>query len=116
MAKRKIPSTKERLQHINEAIDKVLLFTDDISYEDFFEDEIKQLAVIKLFEIIGEASYQLEKTYKEKNTHIEWAKMEGLRHILVHEYYRVDVEILWNTKELFLHDLGEEIAILLKQA
>ena len=114
MAKRKIPSTKERLQHINEAIDKVLLFTKDISYEDFFEDEIKQLAIIKLFEIIGEASYQLEKAYKAENMHIEWAKMEGLRHILVHEYYRVDIEILWNTKEFFLHELGEKIAALLE--
>ncbi|MEM9888694.1 MAG: HepT-like ribonuclease domain-containing protein [Bacteroidota bacterium] len=113
MAKGQVLSTKERLEHINEAIDKVLHFTDDMSYEDFFEDEVIQLAIIKLFEIIGEASYQLDNEYKAKNPHIEWSKMEGLRHILVHEYYRVDIEILWNTKELFLNDLGNKITDLL---
>lgn len=113
MAKRKLPTRRQRLEHINEAIDKVVLFTEDISYEDFYKDEVKQLAIIKLFEIIGEAAYHLDKEFKQENDYIEWAKMEGLRHILVHEYYRIDIEILWNTKELFLNDLGNKIADLL---
>ncbi|MEL6944593.1 MAG: HepT-like ribonuclease domain-containing protein, partial [Bacteroidota bacterium] len=113
MAKRKLPTRRQRLEHINEAIDKLLSFTEDVDYEEFHQDEIKQLAIIKLFEIIGEATYHLDKEFKKENDHIEWAKMEGLRHILVHEYYRVDIEILWNTKELFLNDLGNDIADLL---
>ncbi len=53
------PSVLDRLYHIKEAIDKIFAFTKDMNYEQFHEDEIRQFAVIKLFEIIGKASYKI---------------------------------------------------------
>ncbi len=109
MAKNEKPALKERLKHISEAIDRIIRFTADMKYEQFIDDDRTQLAVIKLFEIIGEASYQITNDYKKVNPHIEWKNMEGLRHVLVHDYYKIDSETLWNTKEIFLTELKIKI-------
>lgn len=109
------PSVLDRLYHIKEAIAKIFAFTEDMNYEQFHEDELRQLAVIKLFEIIGEASYKIDTTYKQTHSQIEWSKLEGLRHVLVHDYYRIDSAILWNTKEFFLDDLRRSIEELIEE-
>ena len=68
-----------------------------------------QDAVIKNFEVIGEAAYHISKAFKEEYENIPWKKMEGIRHVLVHDYYKINVEILWNTKEQYFHDLLIEL-------
>ena len=65
-----------------------------------------QDAVMKNFEVIGEAAYHISKELKEKYKNIEWKGIEGLRHVLVHDYYKVNPEILWNTKDEDLSDLN----------
>ena len=113
MAKHKQPTRKERLSHILEAIDKVLEFTEGMDVDKFVQDERTQLAIIKLFEIMGEAAYKLDEEYKEAQEQVEWRKIEGLRHILVHDYYRVQPNILWNTKNMYLPDFRDKIVGLL---
>ena len=110
-----MPRRRQRVEHIRVAIDKILLFTKGTTLEEFTEDEVTQLAVIKLFEIIGEAAYKIDSTFKKEHGQIEWRKIEGLRHILVHEYYRVHPTILWNTKNLYLPDLRVAIEHLLEE-
>jgi len=115
MAERVMLMRKQRLEHIAVAVDKILSFTKGMTLKEFTENEVTQLAVIKLFEIIGEAAYKIDSTFKRDHDQIEWRKIEGLRHILVHEYYRVQPAILWNTKNLYLPDLAIAIGHLLEK-
>ncbi|MEN0003019.1 MAG: HepT-like ribonuclease domain-containing protein [Bacteroidota bacterium] len=111
------PGDVERLGHVLKAINKILNYTEAKGFEDFLTNEMMQDAVIKNYEVIGEAIYHISKQLKEKYTHIEWKKIEGLRHVLVHDYYKVSPEILWQTKELYLEDLQVDIEeILLKES
>ncbi len=103
-----------RLKDIKLAIKKIKKYTKDLTFEEFQSNELVQDAVFKNFEIIGEASYKVSKVTKEKNTDIEWRKMEALRHKLVHDYYKIDLAIVWNTKEKRLPDLYKSISKVVK--
>lgn len=81
------PTDLERLDHMIKSIKKIFSYTEDLGYEEFLTDELVQDAVIKNFEVIGEAAYHLTSELKEKYDNIEWSKIQGLRHVLVHDYY-----------------------------
>jgi len=109
-------SKEERLIHMLEAIDRIFRFIEGIDYEEFLKNEMAQYAVIKNFEIIGEAAYQLPKEYRETNKDkIEWRKIMGLRHVLVHDYYKINKEIVWNTIHEKLLELREAIIQLIEK-
>lgn len=99
------PNDFERINHMISSINKIFSYTEDLSYEDFYKNELIQDAGIKNFEVIGEAAYHINAELKEKYDNIEWKKIQGLRHVLVHDYYKINPEILWNTKNEYLQDL-----------
>jgi len=99
------PDDVQRLSHIIEAIDRINRFTENMDFQAFQANEMAQFAVIKNFEIIGEAAYQISSDLKDKYVEIEWRKIEAFRHVLVHEYYKIDMAIVWNAKENRLLDL-----------
>lgn len=66
-------------------------------------------------EIIGKASYLLTKDFKLKNDGVEWKEMIGMRHILVHGYYQIKDEIIWETIETELLPLKEKVSALLAE-
>ncbi len=110
MAKKsKRPSDIERLNHMLEAIDRILTYTGNLTQTDFLSQDMVQDAVIKNFEVIGEAAYHISKELKKSHRFIEWKKIEGLRHILVHDYYKINPKILWNTKENDIPDLCRDL-------
>lgn len=88
-------SNKERLAHILDCIQLIEKSIVDVSENVFLENFILNTAVTKWVEIIGEASYKLTKEFKLENNEIVWKEIEGLRHILVHDYYEIDVKQLW---------------------
>ena len=98
-----------RLTHILNCIDKIEKYVADVYKDDFEQDEMMQDAILKNLEIIGEAATRLSKKLKSENTHIPWQQIEGLRHRLVHDYYQVDLTIVWNTIQNRLPQLKEEI-------
>jgi len=108
------PDDIQRLAHILEAIERIERFTGDMNFEDFQAHEMAQFAVIKNFEIIGEAAYQISNELKVNYSNVEWRKIEAFRHILVHEYYRIDMMIVWNAVEERIIDLKIEIEAILK--
>lgn len=110
------PSDLERIEHMLEAIAKIFRYTEDLGYEEFFAKELVQDAVMKNFEVLGEAAYHISKEFKEDYDGIEWKKIQGLRHVLVHDYYKVNPETLWNTKEQHLHDLQVSLEDLINGA
>lgn len=105
---------KERLGHILERIDYIEKALAGKSREQFEEDFILHTAVVKWFEVIGEASYQLSSAFKKANPIIEWRSIEGLRHVLVHEYFGVDLYKLWELYTTQLPQLKDTIKELYK--
>ena len=100
---------EERLLHMKHAIEKINKYTADIEFDDFEENEMLQDAIFKNLEIIGEAAYKITNNTKEIYPEIAWRRIEGLRHKLVHDYYKVDLEIVWQTRSKSLPILLEDI-------
>ena len=90
-------SDKIRLQHILDSINDILLFTKDIDYNTYIADYKLRLALVKLIEIIGEASNGISSETIKRVPEIEWSVLNGIRNVLVHEYFGIDYEIIWNS-------------------
>ena len=91
-----------RLEHILTAIDCVEEYTKDINEEQLKDDKLRVHATIYNVQIIGEAVYKLTKEFKDQHTETPWAVIEKMRHILVHDYYKINFEVLWDvvTKDI----------------
>lgn len=94
---REKPKDKTRLLHMLEAIDNIFEFIRGITFEEYKSNRMLRFAVIKNLEIIGEAAYLLTKDFRGNNPDIEWNAVIGMRHVLVHGYYRIKDEIVWAT-------------------
>ncbi len=84
---------------------KILSYTEGMSFDEFVEDEKTIDAVIRNFEIIGEAANKLPEEYKEQHSSIDWYRIRGFRNRIVHDYFGVDYHIVWTIKESYLHHL-----------
>lgn len=84
------------IQDIKEAIDRIISYTSQIEYEDFLQDYKTQDAVIRNIEILGEAVKLLSDEVKEKYTNIPWKDIAGTRDKLIHNYFGVNIDIVWN--------------------
>jgi len=73
----------------------VLSFVKDLSFEEFCNDRKTSSAVIREFEIIGEAAGKLPDDLKRKRPDVEWQDIKDFRNLLIHEYFGVDLEIVW---------------------
>ena len=90
-------SDKERILHILDAIKNIEDFTKDLSYDEYLDDFKLRLAVVKLFEIIGEAVSAISAEIQEENPDMEWAVVKSVRNVLVHEYFGIDYKVIWNS-------------------
>lgn len=100
---------KGRLEHILEAIERVFEFTNGITRDDFKKDSILYFAVVKNIEIIGEAAYMLSLEFKESHPGTDWKVIIAMRHFLVHGYYHVDPDEVWNVIAQDLLPLKQQI-------
>ena len=98
-----------RLEHIIEAIDNAFEFTDGVSYEEFFSNKMMRYAVARSLQIVGEASYKLTKELRAQYPEIEWRDIISMRHILVHGYYHISDEVVWDTVMNYLPQFKEQI-------
>jgi len=85
------------LEHILISIIDIEKFTFEINFEDFKKDYKLQLAVFRLIEIIGEASIKISKDLKDKYIEIPWIDIRGIRNRLVHDYFNIRIDVIWNT-------------------
>lgn len=93
--------------------EKILRYTDGYSLETFMLDEKTMDAVIRNFEVIGEAANRLSEAFKETQADIDWQRIRGFRNRIVHDYFGIDYEIVWTIRETFLPSLITELKPLL---
>ena len=98
------------LNDIIESGENIIEYTKNIlSVEDFISDRKTIDAVIRNFEIIGEASNRLPTDFKNKYNLIDWNKIRGFRNRIVHNYFGVDYEIVWQILKYFLPEMIVEL-------
>ena len=90
---------------ILESASKILDYTSGLDFEEFTTDSKTIDAVIRNFEIIGEAAGRLPEDFKENYPEIDWQRIRGFRNRIVHDYFGIDYSIVWNIKESFLPEL-----------
>jgi len=89
---------------------KIIDYIGDISFEEFCADSKTFDAVIRNFEIIGEAAGRLPEDFKQSHTQIDWHRIRGFRNRIVHDYMGIDYKIVWEIKNHFLPNLILEIS------
>ncbi len=103
------------LDDIKDAAGKIREYTDGMTYHEFLKDRRTQDAVIRNFEIIGEATKNLPNDLKARYPTVEWKQIAGLRDIIAHGYFRIDYEVLWGIISDSLPAFGKDIAKILRE-
>ena len=103
------------LEDILQAIKKIEKYTNGLNCERFRSDEKSVDAVIRNLEIIGEASKNITSELKNKFPQIPWKKMMGLRNIVAHEYFSIDLNIIWEIASKNLPEVKPRIERILKK-
>jgi uncharacterized protein with HEPN domain len=85
------------LADIIENAENIFEFTRDKSEDEFLTDKMRVLAVVRCFEIIGEASNLISEETKIIHPFVEWRMMADFRNILIHHYFGIDYKVLWQT-------------------
>ncbi len=85
------------IDHIQQCICKIQEYTKNLNQSDFSTAELIQDAVIRNIEIIGEATKKISSDFKARYKEVPWKEMAGMRDKLIHDYFGVDVEVVWKT-------------------
>lgn len=97
------------IQHIFNCIQIINEYTKGMSKEDFLNNKLVEDAVIRNFEIIGEAAKNIPENFRQKYADIPWEKMEGMRYKLIHDYFGVDLLAVWAVVKSVLPELEQKI-------
>lgn len=103
-----------RLRDILDAIDFVSNHLEGVTYEEFSADEVLQRAILHTLEIAGEATTGIPEEFTDKHPEIPWRGMNDFRNVIVHQYFRIDLELVWNVTHGDLLPLRDRIADLLE--
>lgn len=100
------------LEDIMLAIQKVVRYTSLMNHDAFLRDELVIDGVARNLEIIGEAARQLPEDFRRANTQIPWTQIAGLRNRIVHDYFGLDLEIIWQIIQRDLPELEKQVRAL----
>ena len=103
------------LEDIHESALKIKRYILGQDYDSFCADEKTKDAVIRNFEVIGEAANRIDDDYRLQNPELEWKRIRGFRNRIIHEYFGVDYEIVWTIIENDLDQFIEWLEILIEQ-
>ena len=103
------------LEHMLICIEKIDEFSKNSDYESFLKNEVLQNAIIRLISIIGEASAKISNELRDSHTEISWIDIRGMRNRIVHDYFNVRLEVVWNTMKNELPVLKSQIIKILDE-
>lgn len=103
-----------RLEDINESLERIAEYVAGLDYDSWKVDRKTIDAVIRNLEVIGEATTHIPEDIQEQYRNIPWYQMKGMRNILIHEYFGVDIDVLWKTIQEDLPPLKIKINKLLE--
>ena len=103
-----------RVEDILACIQKIESYTSGLTFEQFSIDDKTVDAVIRNFEIIGEAAGNIPLEVQEKYPELAWLEMRGMRNIVAHEYFGISLPIIWRAIAQDLKPLAEGLAKLLQ--
>lgn len=92
-------ATLDYVEDILEAVEKIDRYTANMDYEDFIADDMAVDAVLRNFEVIGEAAKNVPVDVREDFDEVPWSEMAGMRDKLIHGYASIELEIIWKTVE-----------------
>lgn len=93
------------LEDMLQSAKRIKRYTENIDFKTFMLDEKTIDAVVRNFEVIGEAANRIDPDFRDKNPEIEWKRLRGFRNRIVHDYFGIDYEIVWSIIESYLDEL-----------
>ncbi|MFB6318749.1 DUF86 domain-containing protein [Saccharicrinis sp. FJH54] len=93
---------------------KIKKYTNHLNYEDFISSDMTIDAVVRNFEIIGEAANRIDQDFRDNNPEVEWNRIRGFRNRIIHEYFGVDYEIVWSIIESYMDELIEWLEVIIR--
>jgi uncharacterized protein with HEPN domain len=103
-----------RIRHMIDAADEIASFIKGKRVEDLIQDRQLTLSLLKLVEIIGEAASRVSKETQQQNDQVPWAEIIGMRNRLIHVYFDIDIDRIWDTVQLDIPELALKLKSLLK--
>ena len=103
------------LEDILEAIGRIRRYTAAVALQTFSQDEKTVDAVVRNLEIIGEAVKQVPESVRLHHPEVDWKRIAGLRDILIHAYFEIDLEIVWDIVQGKLPTLEQQIKRIIEQ-
>ncbi len=97
------------LEDILESAKNIQSYVGSLSFEDLKNDRMRIDAIVRNFEIIGEASSNIPQEIRDKYPFVEWMKISDFRNVLIHEYFGINYKIMWDIIKNKLPDLLRDI-------
>jgi uncharacterized protein with HEPN domain len=104
-----------RLRHILESIEEVENATAGFDLDEFISNHVVRIAVVKWIEIIGEASVYLSDKIKNEYSETDWPAIKGLRNIVVHEYFGIKYDLIWEIASEHLPVLKKQVLKIIEE-
>lgn len=103
------------LRHVRDSLHEVRSFIEGESYESFLESRMLQNAVMRSFEVVGEAAWRVGPEFREAHPDVPWRSMSDFRNKLIHDYFGLDLEVIWKTATEDAPALLEKVESLIEE-